>query len=547
MENTPLEQSVAPELKKKKMDPVLFLVLVISGGVHAVAALVFGSMVMYKAMKIEEPEFVAPPKKQLPPKKIQYKVQTKTKSKPKPRKITVNNVSKINMPKIDVKMPRLTQKTDFTNITSMGSMGGFGGGGLGMSGKAVTLLKVQAKGERFLFMVDASARTMNPIKGGFDAFDTVRTEIVRLMKTIPSSIVFNMAFVEGYSNSGRVMNRPNFQFFKPSLLAATDKVKVEFEKWIHSINTEEDFQNGKLGLGNSNWKPSVYMSDLRQPGELITAQAAIEQKADVVFFINGGWRDPYDSVERHLTAKEEAKKRKALDDAFKSLKKKGYTKEKLDQFLKERGDYYQKYESAFQAFKKKSRVTGIVNWQWINKIYGGYKGIGLPHPSNVEVSTRSRFDDPNATGGSRNATERYYYKETDVKAFLKAQQKKAYSGLKNKKLSMNVIVFIGKSEKEGAKGKNQGNRDFSQSWTKDMESSVKKFTRDFGGKFRLLVSDTEAIDVYSGSDPKDAEKKLKLEEKIRKAEAKLETEKNTFNIKDLKAKIASYKKLIAEL
>ncbi len=104
-----------------------------------------------------------------------------------------------------------------------------------------------------------------------------------------------------------MMNRPNFQFFKPSLLAATDKTKVEFEKWIHSINTEEDFQNGKVGLGNSNWKPDVYMSDLRQPGELIISQAAIEQKADVVFLINGGWRDPYNNVERHLTAKEETK------------------------------------------------------------------------------------------------------------------------------------------------------------------------------------------------------------------------------------------------
>ena len=115
---------------------------------------------------------------------------------------------------------------------------------------------------------------------------------------------------------------------------------------------------------------------------------------------------------------------------------------------------------------------------------------------------------------------------------------------------MNVIVFIGKSERE-SKGRNQGNKDYHQSWTSEMESSVKKFVRDFSGKFRLLVSDSEAVDIYSKLDPKEmaknAEKKEKLEEKLRKAEAKLETEKNTFNIKDLKAKIESYKKLLKEL
>ena len=189
MENAPPEENNSPELKKKKMDPVLFWVLVISGGIHAVAALIFGSMVMYEAMKVDEIIIKAEPKKQLPPKKIPLKRQPNKNSPPKPRKITVEKASKINIQKFELKMPYLSPKTDFTHISSIGVKTGLDYGGIDLPGTAISLLDLQAKGERFLFMVDASARTMNPIKGGFDAFDTIRTEIVKLMKVIPSSIV----------------------------------------------------------------------------------------------------------------------------------------------------------------------------------------------------------------------------------------------------------------------------------------------------------------------------------------------------------------------
>ena len=213
--------------------------------------------------------------------------------------------------------------------------------------------------------------------------------------------------------------------------------------------------------------------------------------------------------------------------------------------MKEHREYYAGYNAQFMAFKKKNRVTGLVLNHWVNKTYGGFQGLDGKHPNHHDMHSSSRFWNGGSIGrGIRESV--YYYKPDEVKSFLKAQQKKAYSGLRNKKLSMNVIVFIGKSEKE-SKGRHQGNKDFHQSWDNEMESSAKKFVRDFSGKFRLLVSDSDAVYVYAKIDPKDAEKKLKLEEKVRKAEEKLKTEKNTFNIKDLKAKIASYKKLIAEL
>ncbi len=541
-------------LKKKKMDPALFLVLVISGGVHAIAALVFGSMVMYKAMKIEEPEFKAPPKKQLPPKKIQYKVQTKTKSKPKPRKITVNNVSKINMPKIDVKMPKLTTQTDFTNITNMGSMRGFGSGGLGMSGKAVTLLKVQAKGERFLFMVDASARAMSPAKGGFDGFDTIRQEIVKLIKTIPSSIVFNMAFIEGYNDRGWQISKPYIEFFKPSLLAATDSVKTDFNKWIYSINTEADFQNSKVGLGGKgNWKPELYMSDLKQPPELVVTQAAIEQKADVVFMINGGWNDLYHNVERRLTAKEEEEKMKNAQRAMKELAKYGLdTPEKIKSWLKARNEYYQQYSGKFEAYKKKMRVTGIMLHVWVGKNFGGFPGWngitlnGLNHNA-IHAAAPIWAGNTEAKGAEE---DRYYYKPEQVDQFLDGLQKKAYNGMKNKKLSMNVIVFIGEDEKEGTKrssDRNKTNRasDRAKLWNKEAETAVKKFVRNYNGKFRLLVSDVESIEAY-GKVGEGEEELEKLREKIKKYEDKLAKEKNTLNKKSLEEKIAALKQQLGE-
>ena len=546
-------ENTADAVKKKKMDPVLFMVLAISGGIHAIGALIFGSMVMYKAMKIEEPEFKAPPKKVLPPKKIQYKVQTKTKSKPKPRKITVNNVSKINMPKIDVKMPKLTTQTDFTNITNMGSMSGFGEGGLGMSGKAVSLLKVQAKGERFLFMVDASARAMSPEKGGFDGFDTIRQEIVKLIKTIPSSIVFNMAFVEGYTDRGWAISKPYVEFFKPSLLAATDKTKTEFNEWIYSINTESDFQNGKVGLGGKgNWKPEVYMSELQQPPELVTTQAAIEQKADVVFVINGGWSDLYNKVERKLTAKEEEKRLNNAERAMKEIAKKGLKSvEEIRTYIKKHGEYINKFKSEFEAYKKKARITGIKLSTWVSKTKGPFPGWnGVSHVGgNLFQIAEPIWKEKgrNIKGGQ---DDRYYYKPEQVSTFLKAQQKKAYQGIKSKKLSMNVIVFIGKGEKEGTarkKDKDHRSSDRTKLWNKTSELAVKKFVRNYNGKFRLLVSDVDDIDAYATNNGNSEEDRVKLEEKISKYEDQLAKEKNTLNKKSLKAKIESLKKQLAEM
>ena len=74
-------------------------------------------------------------------------------------------------------------------------------------------------------------------------------------------------------------------------------IKQIFTKWVNSYNTEQDFQNGNLGLGKRrNWEPQAYMSKLKQPPELIVTQAAIEQKADVVFMIVAGWSDLYSKV-----------------------------------------------------------------------------------------------------------------------------------------------------------------------------------------------------------------------------------------------------------
>ncbi len=66
----------ATKRKKKEIDPALLIVLVVSGALHLIVALIFGSFAVYKTFNVEGLESNAPLMKN------QYEEQTKAKYQP---------------------------------------------------------------------------------------------------------------------------------------------------------------------------------------------------------------------------------------------------------------------------------------------------------------------------------------------------------------------------------------------------------------------------------------------------------------------------------
>lgn len=452
---------------------MLFNVIVISAILHVVAAILIGGYIVSTSMQQKKPEFEAPPPaERIEPQKIQYQVkmaqQQKESQSAKPQKrIQVKAVSNLNVPQINIQMPQINTKVSASGLTNgIGRGSNLGGsGGLGMGAKAVSLFKVKASGERFLFLVDADERTMTDIKGGIKAYNAIRNEITKLINGLPPSIVFNVGFFD---------NRARVQLFKESLQAATPDLKKEFAAWVETINPN----TSDVGVKDPNYRLQRRMerSSMNQPLQI--TQIAIEQKADATFIISGGWGDIYERVRRTPTKEELDWLRKEREKRQKEYEKLGWTREKLREFAKERAAWSRMAQQKYEEYNKGREAKGVgrqlgsnwLNWARQNKIPGEPQEPPAPAPEYY-------------TPGAYN----FYYEKEDVEAYLRSVIDENYgTGASRQKFSINLIVFMGDAEIDQAEEKNK--KEF-----KDRQSEWRSFTRDFNGRYSLLKSKTDAI------------------------------------------------------
>lgn len=461
--------------RTRKMNPMLLNVIVISAILHVVAAVLVGGYIVSTSMQTKEPEFEPPPSmERIEPKKIQYQVQMaeqqKKSASSKPQKrIQVKAINNLNVPKINIALPQINTKIGVSGMSQgIGRGTGLGGGGgLGMGAKAVSLFKVKASGERFLFLVDASERTMTDIKGGLKAYNAIRNEITKLINGLPPSIVFNVGFFDTDSSSVQ------FKFFKESLQAATPDVKKEFSDWVKTVNPD----TSNTGIEKTNYSLKKRMPRSTMNHALQITQVAMEQKADAAFIISGGWQDVYEKVRRSPNREELKWLRAEREKRLKEYEKAGWDRAKLREHAKERARWAREAQQAYAAYQKKRESSGVgrqlgSNWQtWASK---NFKEVpeGPPDPR-PEYYTPGNFP--------------FYYEKKDVQAYLRSVIDEHYgSGASRQKYSINLIVFMGDAEIEQFEQKDKkGFRDMQNEW--------KSFTRDFRGRYSLLKSKTDAI------------------------------------------------------
>lgn len=169
--------------------------------------------------------------------------------------------------------------------TGTGYGTGLGSGSLGGSGfMSMSFLGVtNQRASKVVFVVDISPGLMDIRKGGFRAFEILRTEISRLISTLPPANEFNVVLFDGQT----------IRLFAKELTPATVGNKTAFFDWIKPINASLSTLGGSsIPASSPRWtfsRPEKLKLDPEYgPASWVQGiQAALEQQPDTVFVITG--------------------------------------------------------------------------------------------------------------------------------------------------------------------------------------------------------------------------------------------------------------------
>jgi hypothetical protein len=260
----------------------------VSLGLHAVLIVVALSFVAVTVINKEDQKFevkkVNRPKMQ--PQKLQVPVNVKKKKmqKPKLRKRIVVQ-PKLDQLIPDIKMPEIT---GVKGELGYGHGAGLGGAGsLGFNMPEMSLFGVKSRGEKVFIILDASESMMVDTMGGIPAYTIIKSELVRILEGLNSTVLFNIAIYEGNTS----------YTLYPSLVSAQASNVAKVEAWLKPLNAvttsmgDSDYGTKTKGEGGARVEGDIVVDPLKSsPGDWARpALQAMEQGADVVFLLSCSW------------------------------------------------------------------------------------------------------------------------------------------------------------------------------------------------------------------------------------------------------------------
>lgn len=147
---------------------------------------------------------------------------------------------------------------------------------IGVSG--VNFFGARSKGEKLVFILDASKQMMEDKKGGYTTYKFAKDELHQMVDGMPSATLFNVMVY-----SGR-----NITMFRPQVVPATPENRSALKDWLAPINSDPY----NVAHVDREYRPSItYSSYLgsRVRYWLQAVQAAMEQRADAIFVLCGGF------------------------------------------------------------------------------------------------------------------------------------------------------------------------------------------------------------------------------------------------------------------
>jgi hypothetical protein len=454
--------------KKRKINPILLNVLLISGGVHAVALFILGSITVYKYIIPDEAQFEEPSPvvEEQPPPEVKIEIKQQPPKQQAMQSLRMKQVGNIAVSAVDVNLPNMQE-----SFTVSAGMGGFGGGsllggtrgtlGIGMSDISVFGLKTRA--ERILFVIDANRQMLTDAKGGLKSYKIIKDEITDMVGNLSAGTLFNVMMAD----------RRNSMFFKQQLVPAGQEVHQQLIQWITPINANArnaGLVEGARGVGRERLQTlsedatheDILWANQAGNDTAFMTQLAIEQDVDAIFFI-AGYHRGFERVRRRLTEKEEADwirfstSRKYQDQLAEH--------EKEVPIMQNRINY--KMKKINEERRQKGQPDRVLDSRW--GIYSDYRELELKWETEHPGWRPSYWREPGEI-------EKYFKTVVDV----------LYTNKGGVKPSVNVLLFLA------------GDEEMRKEW----EDQLDDYADFFRGKYRIIRGLTEIKSARSSFNTK---------------------------------------------
>jgi hypothetical protein len=428
----------------------------ISVAIHVLFILLAGSIVAVRWINKEAAEFqgdnIERPK--LERRQLQMPVKVK------------NLQKKSRRPKVKTRMATVTKSAfDLPNMKGMGlDMSGFGddyGGGAGgrdLSGlggagslgfgiSGVNFFGIKSKGEKLLFIVDASKDMLLDKKGGYYTYQYVKDRIWEMVSGMKAATLFNVMV---YDNRG---NKAAVYMFKPQMVPASEANRDALKVWFDPINKNPSSVGAVKKLANYQQRyeyETVIGPDAQE--WLGTVQAAMEQRPDNIFILSSEWG-------RHHIPTEKREEMFSIDydDKKEWLASQGWSEERLKEHKRQNEAVRDKTKKMLARENAKRAAKGLPP-KFIRHWRSYARELGLEWPK----------DPPNMSP-------RHHYNEEEIMDHLKMV---ATFNYKPKKLRFPLIHFVYLVPSDyKAHGEEKEIRNVTQ---------IRDVTKKFRGRFEFL-------------------------------------------------------------
>lgn len=458
-----------PPAPKRRMNPLLIQVIVISVILHVVIGLILGGITVIdhiipdKAQFEEAPETPeeAPPP---PPVKIEVKPQ-----KPKQvlaPKLNLRPVGNIAVADVNVDLPDMQQNFTVSSGLGAGSLQISGGsllGGvngafkLGMS--EVNVFGLKSKSERILFIIDSSRRMLTDDKGGLNSYKIIKDKVTELISNLAPGTLFNVILAGDQNKS---------VLFQPKLVSAGMENQTKLIKWFASVNVDAN----KVGIGHLGAEKraltSFADSDIVVHGLMNDAfiwqnnqsayfsQLALEMNADSIFHICSQ-HNGFHGTHRLANEREQARNQKDHDRITQSSRWKKLMAAHSAEvpIMQKRIDAELAKQNA--ARKKKGLPPRVLR---VPSVHGAANELGLkwnnPKPNLLQFGANIKSAHP--------------IKASELKRHFGQVVRELYTKKKKRIPSIHILLLLAR------------NHEISTA----QEKIVEEFTRTFKGKLQIL-------------------------------------------------------------
>ncbi|MDP4777258.1 MAG: hypothetical protein NWR76_04870 [Opitutales bacterium] len=440
------------EPKKRKINPMLLNVILISLLLHVVAIFILGSITIIKYIIPDDAKFEEPPviEEIEPPKEVKIEIKQQAAPQNQPmNNLRMKQVGNIAISNIDVELP--TMEESFTVSSGIGGLGGgslLGGtkGSLGMGISNVSVFGLKTKAERLLFIIDANREMVTDKKGGLNSYKIIKDEITDMVGNLSAGTLFNVMLYD----------RSRTMLYKPQLSSAGTDAHQGLVQWVSAINSVDT----NIGLEGNRLAKRPQIVTLNDDEEVFPTlrhgwrgnetafltQYALEQDVDAIFFITGYHRG-FEKLRRTLNEREEA-------DWQRTISQPSYIKQ-LEAHNLEKPEMQKRINAEMAKINEERAAKGqpdrILSQR--HGIYSNANELKLkwknPHPGH-----KPSFEI------SDSLVSKYFKKLTDV----------LYKDKNKTEPSINVVLFLA------------GDENFNE----QSEAQLKDYVRQFSGKYRII-------------------------------------------------------------